>query len=162
MRQKALFLDRDGVINHDPGDYTKSLDEFHLLPGALETMKAWYDRGYKLVVITNQAGLDKGLYTQDDVEQIHQFLQGRCVAMGFRIEECLYCPHHEGRSGRCLCRKPGSLLIERALHRYGLDPAQSLMMGDKPRDVEAAEKAGIQGLLIPVNEGPLRPEMLGL
>ncbi len=162
MSQKALFLDRDGVINHDPGDYTKNLDEFHILDGALETMKEWFDAGYKLVIITNQAGLAKGLYERHDVDRIHQYLMGRCVAMGFRIEECFYCPHHEGTTGRCLCRKPGSLLIEKALHRYGLDASSSVMMGDKPRDVDAAEKAGVRGVLIPVNKGPLRPAEFGL
>ena len=103
MSQKALFLDRDGVINHDPGDYTKNLDEFHILDGALETMKEWFDAGYKLVIITNQAGLAKGLYKRHDVDRIHQYLMGRCVAMGFRIEECFYCPHHEGTTSLREC-----------------------------------------------------------
>ena len=77
--QKILFLDRDGIINHDPGDYTKSVEEFHILPGFLQAAKSWFEKGYLLVVITNQAGIDKGLYTRGDVDAIHQFLQGNCI-----------------------------------------------------------------------------------
>jgi D-glycero-D-manno-heptose 1,7-bisphosphate phosphatase len=83
---KAIFLDRDGVINHDPGDYTTSLEDFVILPNVLETLKKWYDAGYKLIVITNQGGLAKGLYSEDEVHAMHQYFQGECVFRGFEIE----------------------------------------------------------------------------
>ena len=151
--QKILFLDRDGIINHDPGDYTKSIDEFSILSGFLESAKTWYDQGFTLVVITNQAGIDKGLYTAYDVDAIHQYLQGRCIQSGFRIESFYYCPHHPDFNGKCLCRKPGSLMIEKALHQLKGDPNESIMFGDKERDIEAANRAGVRGILRQTNEG---------
>lgn len=153
MLKKALFLDRDGVINHDPGDYTKSLSEFILLEGVIEAMKSWVDAGYEIIVITNQGGLDKGLYPRENVEAMHQYLQGKCITSGFKILDFYYCPHHPEYSGKCLCRKPGSLMIERALHKYGIDPNQSVMFGDKQRDVDAAENAGVRGFVVKINKG---------
>jgi len=153
MLKKALFLDRDGVINHDPGDYTKSLSEFILLEGVIEAMKSWVDAGYEIIVITNQGGLDKGLYPRENVEAMHQYLQGKCITSGFEILDFYYCPHHPEYSGKCLCRKPGSLMIERAMHKHGIDPNQSLMFGDKQRDIDAAEKAGVKGMIVEINKG---------
>ena len=92
--RKALFLDRDGVINHDPGDYTKSLAEFQVLPGVVETLKDWYDAGYLLIVVTNQGGLAKGLYQEADVHAMHQYFQGLCVKSGFSVAHFYFCPHH--------------------------------------------------------------------
>ena len=151
--KKILFLDRDGIINHDPGDYTKSVDEFHILTGFLDAAKSWYDQGFSIVVITNQAGIDKGLYTRNDVDAIHQFLQGNCIRNGFRIDAFYYCEHHPDFSGKCLCRKPGSLLIEKALHKLNGDASVSVMFGDKPRDIEAAKAAGVYGILRGTNDG---------
>ena len=153
MLKKALFLDRDGVINHDPGDYTKSLSEFILLEGVIEAMKSWVDAGYEIIVITNQGGLDKGLYPRENVEAMHQYLQGKCITSGFEILDFYYCPHHTEYSGKCLCRKPGSLMIERAMHKHGIDPNQSVMFGDKQRDIDAAEKAGVRGMIVEINKG---------
>ncbi|MFN5889357.1 MAG: D-glycero-alpha-D-manno-heptose-1,7-bisphosphate 7-phosphatase [Bacteroidota bacterium] len=151
LYKKALFLDRDGVINHDPGDYTKSLAEFELLPGVIDTLKSWHSNGFLLIVITNQGGLDKQLYQPHDVHAMHQYLQGLCIANGFRITDFYFCPHHPDFSGKCLCRKPGSLMIEKALHQYDINPIQSLMIGDRERDVLAAQGAGVKGIQIPTN-----------
>jgi len=89
--RKALFLDRDGVINHDPGDYTKSLAEFTVLPGVIDTLKVWHDLGYLLIVVTNQGGLAKGLYEEADVHAMHQYFQGLCVQAGFSIAHFYFC-----------------------------------------------------------------------
>jgi D-glycero-D-manno-heptose 1,7-bisphosphate phosphatase len=150
VKRPALFLDRDGVINHDPGDYTKHVDEFTLLPTFLAAMQAAAATGYAVVVITNQGGIAKGLYTHDDVRAIHAELQARCTAQGTPLTGILYSPHHPD-TGESLSRKPGSLLIERALARYGLDAAQSWMIGDKDRDLEAAAGAGVRGIKISEN-----------
>lgn len=150
---KAIFLDRDGVINHDPGDYTKSLEEFHILPGVMDAMKAFYDAGYKLIVITNQGGVAKGLYGLDEVERIHNYLKEECKKSGFELTDIYFSPHHES-TGKSLSRKPGSLMIERAVARYNIDPSQSFMIGDKQRDLDAASPVGVNGILIGVN-GPL-------
>lgn len=160
-RTKALFLDRDGVINHDPGDYTKSLAEFQVLPGVIETLKVWYDAGFLLIVVTNQGGLAKKLYNQSDVYAMHQYFQGLCVQAGFSIAHFYFCPHHPDYSGRCLCRKPGSLMVEKGLHQFNLDPEQCLIVGDKQRDLDAAAGAGVDGVLINTNDRiPLPEEVL--
>jgi len=155
---KALFLDRDGVINHDPGDYTTNLEDFVILPYVLETLKKWYDAGYKLIVITNQGGLAKKLYTEHEVHAMHQYLQGECVFRGFEIEAFYYCSHHEAHNGKCLCRKPGSLMVERALHRFKINPELSLMIGDRDRDVACANGAGVRGIKIETNSKIPLPE----
>lgn len=149
-RRKAVFLDRDGVINHDPGDYTLNLSEFHLLPTALEAMKQMWDAGYLLVIITNQACIAKGKTTVEAVEEIHHFLRNEAMKMDFEIAECYYCPHHPDFS-KCLCRKPGSLLVEKALGRFDLNPKECVMIGDKDRDVQCAEGAGVRGVKMEVN-----------
>lgn len=160
-RTKALFLDRDGVINHDPGDYTKSLAEFQVLPGVIETLKVWYDAGFLLIVVTNQGGLAKKLYNESDVYAMHQYFQGLCVQAGFSIAHFYFCPHHPDYSGRCLCRKPGSLMVEKGLHQFNLDPEQCLIVGDKQRDLDAAAGAGVDGVLINTNDRiPLPEEVL--
>jgi D-glycero-D-manno-heptose 1,7-bisphosphate phosphatase len=159
---KAVFLDRDGVINHDPGDYTRSVKEFHILPDFLAQAKKWYDRGYILIVITNQGGIAKGLYTKNHVDAMHQFLQGKCIEAGFRIKDFYYCPHHEAFSGKCLCRKPGSLMVEKALHQYHIDPEASVFFGDKERDISCAIRAGVKGFKIDVNSSIPSPEELNM
>lgn len=152
-KQKAIFLDRDGVINHDPGDYTKNINEFQILPGNLEKMRSWFDSGYLLILITNQGGIAKGLYPKEDVLAIHRYLQGACNLAGFFIHAFYFCPHHQDYSGRCLCRKPGSLLIEKGMHRFNLQPENCVMIGDMDRDVQAATGAGIRGIKIESNSG---------
>ena len=147
---KAVFLDRDGVINHDPGDYTKHLSEFTLLPTALEAMRALHDAGYLLILITNQGGIAKGLYTHDDVAEIHAYLLSKCDENGIAITNIFYSPHHDAY-GKSLTRKPGSLMIERALARYDIDASQSVIIGDKQRDLDSGAKASVDGILIPTN-----------
>lgn len=151
--EKAVFIDRDGVINRDPGDYTCSIEEFEILPGVLENLKLLWDHGYGLIVITNQAGIAKKLYTESDLDAMHLYLQGECNLKGFAIDAFYHCPHHPDFTGKCLCRKPGSLMIEKALHRYKLDPASCVMVGDKQRDMDAAANAGVKGILVDTNKG---------
>lgn len=146
----AIFLDRDGVINHDPGDYTKHLDEFHVLPTVMEALRKFVDGGFDLVIITNQGGIAKGLYGHAEVAAIHAHLERLCEANGTPLLGTYYSPHHPDY-GASLSRKPGSLMIERACARYGIDPGRSWMIGDKPRDLEAGSGAGVQGILMPVN-----------
>jgi D-glycero-D-manno-heptose 1,7-bisphosphate phosphatase len=146
----AIFLDRDGVINHDPGDYTKHLSEFHVLPTVMEALKALTEKGFELVLITNQGGIAKGLYAHEDVEEIHREFNKLCVENGTPILDIYYSPHHPNH-GESLSRKPGSLMIERACARYNIDPRRSWMVGDKERDLEAGRGAGVRGHLLPVN-----------
>lgn len=147
---RAVFLDRDGVINHDPGDYTKHLSEFQILPTVMESLKTIRDRGFLIVIITNQGGIAKGLYTWDDVNEIHDFLRKECRANGIEISGVFAAPYHDD-FGRSLTRKPDSLMLEKACALYNIDPHKSYMIGDKQRDIDAGNKVGAKGILIPTN-----------
>lgn len=151
---RAVFLDRDGVINHDPGDYTKHVSEFEILPTVMESLKIIQERGFIIVLITNQGGIAKGLYTWDDVDEIHQFFLEQCAAHGVKITDVFAAPGHDDY-GRSLSRKPGSLMVERACALHNIDPAASFFIGDKQRDIDCGNAVGVQGILIPVN-APLK------
>lgn len=148
---KAVFFDRDGVINFDPGDYTFLLEEFKINDGIIPALKKLHSNGYLLLIITNQGGIAKGLYTREHVEIIHRHLIGELKREDIELTEIYYCPHHSDMEN-CLCRKPGSINIEKALARFNIDPGKSFMIGDKQRDVEAAENAGVKGIKVDVNE----------
>ena len=151
MKNKAVFLDRDGVINFDPDEYTFLLEETFILEGIIDFAKQLQNRGYLLIVITNQGGIDKKIYDYSNVEAIHSFIDSKFKEQGVTITDFYYCPHHSDLQ-KCLCRKPDSLLIEKAIHKYNIDPKQSYFIGDKMRDVECGEKAGVKGIKITVNQ----------
>jgi len=145
-----VFLDRDGVINHDPGDYTKSLEEFEILPNVMEAFQLIKEKGYKIILATNQGGVAKGLYPEENVHEIHEFLRAEARKVGVEIDEIYYAPYHEDY-GRSLSRKPDSLMVERGLAKFKLDPKKCVLVGDKMRDLEAGEKVGVPGIKIDVN-----------
>lgn len=147
----VVFLDRDGVINHDPADYTCSLIEFVILPGVVETLKLMTDSGYGIVVITNQGGIAKNRYTFADFYEIDAFMSETFRAAGIDFIGTYFCPHHDAIS-HCLCRKPHPGMIEKAIAVHSIDPVQSIMIGDKWRDIDAAEAAGIRGIKTDVNQ----------
>jgi D-glycero-D-manno-heptose 1,7-bisphosphate phosphatase len=149
-KRKAVFLDRDGVINRERGEYTFRVEDFEILPGVADGLKNAQRKGYLLIVITNQGGIAKGLYTHQDVEKVHVFLKNELDLEGVNLTDIFYSPHHHDY-GKSLDRKPGSLLFEKAMAIYGIDPKQSVMIGDNDRDVVAAEKAGIKGIRIDSN-----------
>ncbi len=148
---KAFFLDRDGVINRDPGDYTYRPEDFEMLPGVAETVAEMQRRGFVPVVITNQGGIARGIYTFEDVEQTHRKMIELFEAAGVNILDIFYSPHHD-LVGNSLDRKPGSLMFERAMALYNIDMSQSVMIGDSERDCIAARNAGVgKCYLIPKN-----------
>ena len=146
---KAIFLDRDGVINVERG-YTHRLEDFVILPDLIESLQLFMQKGYLLIVVTNQSGIAKGLYTREDVELLHAFLEQEMEKNRIVLSEIYYCVHHPDVSN-CICRKPGSLFVEKALARFDIDPAKSYFIGDKERDVQAGESAGVKGILIEAN-----------
>ena len=150
-RRKAIFLDRDGIINHDPGDYTRNISEFTILPTVLESLKTLKERGFVFILITNQGGIAKGIYSHKAVDEIHEYLKNVCDKNGTPILDIYYSPHHE-ITGKSLSRKPGSMMIERAVARYNIDPKASWMVGDKQRDLDCASPLGVPGVLIPTND----------
>lgn len=147
---KGLYLDRDGVINRELGTHATRLEDFEILPGVPEAIAAANAAGWMVVVITNQSGIDLGLYDHGTVERMHHYLHDMLRQHGTSVAEVFYCPHHP-QHGRCLCRKPGSLLLQRAAARHGIDPALSVMIGDRERDVQAAEAIGARGILVQAN-----------
>jgi D-glycero-D-manno-heptose 1,7-bisphosphate phosphatase len=150
---KAVFLDRDGVINVERG-YTHRIEDFVILPDVVEYLQLFMEKGYLLIVISNQSGVAKELYSQEDVEVVHSFLTNELTKSNIKLSEIYYCIHHPDVSN-CICRKPDSLFVEKALARFDIDPSLSYFIGDKERDVEAAEKAGVKGILIEANS-PLK------
>ena len=148
--RKALFLDRDGVINHDPGDYTYSLDEFVILPTVMEALRLAVSKGFELVVVTNQAGISRGLYTKEEVDRIHDFFQSECKKNNVEILEFFYSIHHPDICNS-LSRKPAGLWVERACAKYKFDKDASVMIGDRDRDVLCANAAGVRGIQMKQN-----------
>ncbi|MGQ0829913.1 MAG: D-glycero-alpha-D-manno-heptose-1,7-bisphosphate 7-phosphatase [Bacteroidota bacterium] len=146
---KAIFLDRDGVINVERG-YTHLLEDFVILPDLIEVLQILQRRGYLFIVITNQSGIAKELYKQTDVEVIHKYMVEEFKKNKITLSEVYYCVHHPDVS-RCICRKPDSLFVEKGMARFNIDPKQSYFIGDKDRDIEAAAKAGVKGILIESN-----------
>jgi D-glycero-D-manno-heptose 1,7-bisphosphate phosphatase len=147
---KAVFLDRDGIINREIGDYVCRMEDFILNEGVIEALRFWKNSGYKLVVITNQGGIVKGLYSRETLNAMHDYLKTTLKAAGVELDAIYYSPHHPD-FGNSLSRKPGSLMIERALARYDIDPALSVMIGDRSRDIQAAAGAGVRGILVESN-----------
>jgi D-glycero-D-manno-heptose 1,7-bisphosphate phosphatase len=147
---KAVFLDRDGIVNREIGDYIQRYEEFELLPDLFPFLYEVKKRGYLTIIITNQGGIAKGLYGHELVHACHDFMQEELGGHGLAFDAIYYCPHHPD-FGNCLCRKPQSLLVEKALARFNIDPELSLMIGDKDRDVLAAGGAGVKGFRLPAN-----------
>ncbi len=145
---KAVFLDRDGVLNKELGDYVRRVADFEVLEHNFAPLKALQDRGYLLIVITNQGGLAKGWYSEEELDTMHQKLRSAYREHGIELTEIYYCRHHPEYNGRCLCRKPGSLMLEKAAARFDVEPSRSYFIGDRERDVLAGQAAGMTGILI--------------
>jgi D-glycero-D-manno-heptose 1,7-bisphosphate phosphatase len=154
-KNKAIFLDRDGVINREKGDYISDPEDFEFNEGIAEALKILSDSGFLIIVVTNQGGIALGKYTHSHVEKLHNILRKELSAVGTELAEIYYCPHHP-TEGRCLCRKPGSILFEKAVSRFNIDTTASYMIGDRVRDTQAAEAVGIKGILIKANESIVR------
>ena len=141
---KAVFLDRDGVLNVDRPDYVFEPEQFRLMPGVNEGLQLLKDASYKLIVITNQSGIAKGIYEHSNVRNIHNLLQEECDHL---IDAFYYAPWHP-RISESLTRKPGTLLFERAMAKYKVDPGSSWMIGDRDRDLIPAKRFGMHTILI--------------
>src|ERR1022692_1613206 len=143
---KAIFLDRDGVILLERGDYNYLDEDIIFVPGIAASLKELGKRGYIFIVITNQGGIARGLYSHERVNEIHEQIRRHLEFEKVTVTDFYYCPHHPSVSA-CLCRKPDSLMLEKAMARYDIDPSQSWFIGDNERDEESGIKAGLRTLL---------------
>ncbi|HME56283.1 MAG TPA: HAD family hydrolase [Candidatus Lokiarchaeia archaeon] len=140
-----MFLDRDGTINKEV-QYLHEPDKFRFEMHALEALHLLQDNKFKLIVVTNQAGIAKGLYLKNDVEVLHAFMTDWLEKEGIYVDGIYYCPH--GEDDDCNCRKPRPGLIIQAMNDHALDPAQCWMIGDKLSDIEAGTSAGLRTILV--------------
>jgi len=140
---RALFLDRDGVINVDY-DYVHKIEEFDFFEGVFETCKRFVDAGYLIVVITNQSGISRKRYSEVDFAILTDWMKEQFAQNGAPITAVYHCPHHPEITGECSCRKPKPGMIEEACKRFDIDPNKSLLVGDHERDIEAGINAGIK------------------
>ncbi|HEY8930350.1 MAG TPA: HAD family hydrolase [Mucilaginibacter sp.] len=147
QKNKAVFLDRDGVLNQEMGDYVRRIEDFHILDN-FEALKTLQNKGYLLLVATNQGGLAKGWYTEDELAKMHNSLRETYHAHGVELTDFFYCPHHPDFTGDCNCRKPKPGLLLQGIEKYNLDPSRSYFIGDRERDVIAGTAAGVKGILI--------------
>ncbi len=149
MKAKAVFFDRDGVLNYDVF-YLYKIEDFRWMDGALTALARLYNLGYKLFVVTNQSGIARGYYTEEDMHALHRHMQRELRECGAAIEKFYYCPHYrEGTVARyvreCDCRKPKPGMLLQAFAEYDLDREACFMIGDRDKDVAAAVNAGIRG-----------------
>ena len=147
LPRPAVFLDRDGVINKETG-YTHKVDDFHFVDGVFAACRELSKTGYRLIVITNQAGIARGYYTEADFHQLTKWMLDKFRQQGIEIDDVYYCPHHPvhgvGDYRRdCDCRKPAPGMILRAAQEHSLNLQRSILVGDKITDIEAGRAAGV-------------------
>jgi len=148
----ALFLDRDGVLNEDQG-YVHRWEDFRWIAGARETVAAFNRAGWLVIVVTNQSGVGRGYYSEEDMHALHARMNAELAAAGARLDAIYFCPQHpEAPLARYRHpdppgRKPNPGMILQALQDWPIDAHRSILVGDKRSDLEAAERAGIRGVL---------------
>ncbi|MFU2074828.1 D-glycero-beta-D-manno-heptose 1,7-bisphosphate 7-phosphatase [Gallibacterium anatis] len=144
--KKAIFLDRDGTLNIDYG-YVHDIDHFHFIEGSIEALKALQEMGYALVLVTNQSGIARGYFTEEEFNQLTEWMDWSLEDRGVHLDGIYYCPHHPKGFGKykkeCDCRKPKPGLLLEAMADLGIDPKKSIMIGDKLDDVIAGKQANV-------------------
>jgi len=147
----AVLLDRDGVINRNRSDYVKSWDEFEFLPRSLEALRMLAEHGAKVLVVTNQSAVGRGIISPDELERIHARMNEEVEAHGGRIDAILCCPHSPDDG--CHCRKPQPGLLREAMERLQLDPRLCYAVGDSLSDLMAARAAGLPFVMVLTGQG---------
>ena len=139
---KALFLDRDGVVNVDKG-YVYLRKQFEFSESIFDLCRKYASEGYIILIITNQAGIAKGLYTEVDFKKLTAWMLKQFRKHGIIISKVYHCPHHPDIDGLCECRKPAPGMILQAIREFDLDISECILIGDKETDLEAGRRAGI-------------------
>jgi len=140
---KAVFLDRDGVVNVEK-NYVYKIEDFEFMPGIFDLCKKYQQEGYLLFIITNQAGIARGYYTEEQFHVLTDWMTKQFKSQGILIKKVYFCPHHPDFTGECECRKPNPGMILRAVEEFDIDLAESILIGDKESDIEAGKRAGIR------------------
>ena len=164
MSRKAAFIDRDGVLNEERA-FVHRAEDFEFVPGAVEALRALQGAGYLLVVVTNQSGIARGLYSEADYQALTRHMRERLEAEGIRLDAVEYCPHLpdapvERYRLECDCRKPKPGMLNHAIRALGIDPGASFLVGDRLSDVEAGRAAGIGRCFLVRTGYPLPEEAL--
>lgn len=142
MSKKALFLDRDGVINVEK-DYLHKIEDFEFIDGIFDLCRFFQAKDYEIFVVTNQSGIDRGYYDEEDFQILTAWMVEAFKKEAVKITHVYHCPHHPDIYGSCRCRKPKPGMLEDAIHAYDLDVVDSLLVGDKERDIEAGIAVGL-------------------
>lgn len=148
---KLIILDRDGVINQDRDDFVKSADEWVPIEGSLDAIAFLKQAGYTVVVATNQSGLGRQYFTMQDLNEMHDKMHRLVQQAGGSIDGVWFCPHTV--AAHCNCRKPKSGMIEDILHRFSAVAADTVMVGDSLRDLQAIDAVGGQSVLVLTGKG---------
>ena len=150
---KAVFLDRDGVINRNPPNwgYVCNWSDFTFLPNALEAIRDLTHSGFRIFVATNQAGIGRGIFTEQQLIDIHHKMLNEIEAAGGHIDKIYYCPHHPDAG--CECRKPKPGMLLQAAHEHKVDVSKTLFIGDSITDIQAARNAGALPVLVLTGHG---------
>lgn len=151
-RRPALFLDRDGTVVRER-NYLSDPEQVALVPGAAAALRRFRQAGYALVIVTNQSGIARGLYTEADYRAVEARVEECLAAAGVTLDGVYFCPHHPDFTGPCACRKPGLELYERASRDLNIDPARSIFVGDKVKDVLPAQAFGGTPALVQTGYG---------
>ena len=141
--QKALFLDRDGVINVEV-NYLHKIEDFVFIDGIFELCKYYIDLGFIIIVVTNQSGIARDYYTEEDFKMLTSWMINEFKKNNIEIKKVYHCPHHPDFSSTCSCRKPKPGMLLQAQKDFDIDMKNSIMIGDKERDIEAALNAGLK------------------
>ena len=142
-KKPALFLDRDGVINIEK-NYLHKVEAFEFIDGIFELCKKYQDLGYLIVVVTNQSGIARGYYSEEDFALLTRWMVDVFDREDIHITAVYHCPHHPDISGTCACRKPEPGMLLEAAKAYNIDLEHSLLVGDSERDILAAHRAGVK------------------
>ena len=154
MKKAAVFLDRDGTINRDPG-YLSSHRQLRFFPRARKGLKLLAESGFLLFVVTNQSGIGRGFFTWEQLDEIHDRLREILAADGIRISEIAVCPHHPEEN--CDCRKPSPRLVLDLVEKYSVNPGRSFFVGDKISDIQSGRNAGLRTVLMADPEKKSKP-----
>jgi D-glycero-D-manno-heptose 1,7-bisphosphate phosphatase len=155
---RSLILDRDGVINEDARGFIKSPADFRPLPGALEAIARAHSNGFRIIIVSNQSGLARGLFKITDLNAIHRRLLDDLARYGAYVDAFFFCPH--GPDDNCSCRKPKTGLLTAIQQRLGIDLAKTPFVGDRVIDLTAAVRAGARPVLVRTGLEKIDPETL--